>query len=167
MSDWKEELEDRAFFALDARRYAFLTKSIQRLQRGRPNYVSELCAELKRLLQEHGVESEVSGRIKTLSSISRKMENERKNFEDISDISAFRIITRTREDCYRVLGLLHENYRFAMDRFDDYISCPKQNGYQSLHTRVIGPRAEKIEIQIRTHAMHEIAENGLAAHLGL
>ena len=116
------------------------------------------------MLEEQGLEAEISGRQKTPYSIWRKMQRQKVEMEDLADIMAFRIVVEDEAECYRALGILHRNFKVVMGRFKDYISTPKRNRYQSLHTGVIGPLKKKIEIQIRTPEMHEIAERGVAAH---
>ena len=108
--------------------------------------------------------AEVSGREKKPYAIWRKMANKQISLEQLSDIYAFRVIVASIDDCYRVLGVAHTTWRTVPGRFKDYISTPKQNNYQSIHTTVVGPRHQRVELQIRTHAMHDIAEYGVAAH---
>ena len=115
-------------------------------------------------LAEVGIKAEVTGREKKPYAIWRKMENKQISLEQLSDIYAFRVIVPTIDDCYRVLGVAHTTWRTVPGRFKDYISTPKQNNYQSIHTTVVGPRHQRVELQIRTREMHAIAEYGVAAH---
>lgn len=166
MHEVKEELEDLAFAQLypEAResiraRLRFLDREGrgEDLRQRIINYITDLLAE-------HGIRAEVTGREKTSYSIWRKMEQNNVAFEQLSDIMAFRVIVDDVECCYRVLGILHGRWQAVPGQFDDYISTPKRNGYQSLHTAVIGPERQRIEIQVRTRAMHRVAELGVAAH---
>ena len=106
----------------------------------------------------------MTGRLKSPYSIWRKMQTKAVTMEQLADIVAFRVLVPNLDDCYRALGELHQNYPTVMGRFKDYISTPKRNGYQSLHTGVLGPQNHRIEVQIRTPDMHNVAENGVAAH---
>ncbi len=126
--------------------------------------VPQIEAELIKTLKEGGLEAQVSGREKTPYSIWRKMQNKNVSFEQLADIMAFRIIVADVAQCYQALGLLHGRYQVIPGRFKDYISVPKPNGYRSLHTGVIGPLGQRIEIQIRTEEMQDQAERGVAAH---
>jgi guanosine-3',5'-bis(diphosphate) 3'-pyrophosphohydrolase len=164
MHHMKDELENLSFAEINPearesimQRLAFLRES------GRPR-ADRAIVELKRILKEHGLESAVSGREKTPYSIWRKMQRKNIGFEQLSDIMAFRVVVEDVPECYRALGILHSEYSMVPGRFKDYISTPKPNGYRSLHTGIIGPEKQRIEIQIRTREMHEIAELGVAAH---
>jgi GTP pyrophosphokinase len=123
-----------------------------------------ISVELQDVVQQAGIECSVTGRLKTAYSIWRKMQRKKVTMDQLSDIMAFRVLVPIMEDCYCSLGSIHAHYPTVMGRFKDYISTPKRNGYQSLHTGVIGPENHKIEIQLCTPEMHEIAENGVAAH---
>jgi len=160
----KDELEDLAFAEInkDARDSVIARLSFLRNQGA--DLVQGIIAELKETLKEGGVEAWVSGREKTPYSIWRKMQRKNVGFEQLSDIMAFRIVVDKVEHCYQSLGLLHASYPVVPGRFKDYISTPKPNGYRSLHTGVIGPSRQRIEVQIRTRDMHDIAELGVAAH---
>jgi len=164
MHDIKDELEDLAFAELnpDARESIIARLKFLREQGG--SLVARILAELKRVLAEEGLHAHVSGREKQPYSIWRKMQKRNVAFEQLSDIMAFRIVVDTVPDCYRALGVFHSRYRVVPGRFKDYISLPKPNGYRSLHTGVFGPEKQRIEVQIRTREMHEIAEYGVAAH---
>ena len=164
MQAMKDELEDLAFVVLnpDARESVMARLGFLR-ERG-ANVVEKIIDELHRKLAEGGVECAVVGREKRPYSIWRKMEFKDVTFEQLSDIMAFRVIVKDIADCYQALGILHGCYPVVPGRFKDYISTPKPNNYRSLHTGVIGPLRQRIEIQIRTRDMDEIAERGVAAH---
>ncbi len=160
----KDELEDLAFAEInkDARDSVIARLSFLRDQGA--DLVQGIIAELKETLKEGGVEAWISGREKTPYSIWRKMQRKNVGFEQLSDIMAFRVVVDKVEHCYQSLGLLHAAYPVVPGRFKDYISTPKPNGYRSLHTGVIGPSRQRIEVQIRTRDMHDVAELGVAAH---
>ena len=164
MHDIQVELEDLAFAELnpDARESVLARLKFLRERGG--NVVERIIAELKAKLAAEGINADVSGREKTPYSIWRKMQRKSVGFEQLSDIMAFRIVVPTVADCYNALGVMHNSYRVVPGRFKDYISIPKPNGYRSLHTGVYGPERQRIEVQIRTAEMHEIAEVGVAAH---
>ncbi|MGE0715985.1 MAG: bifunctional (p)ppGpp synthetase/guanosine-3',5'-bis(diphosphate) 3'-pyrophosphohydrolase [Alphaproteobacteria bacterium] len=164
MHAMKDELEDLAFAELhpDARDSIIQRLSFLREQGG--SLVGRVTDELGRLLAEHGVEAEVSGREKSAYSVWRKMQRKNVAFEQLADIMAFRVVVDTAEQCYHALGVIHSRYPVVPGRFKDYISTPKPNGYRSLHTGVIGPERQRIEVQIRTREMHEVNELGVAAH---
>ena len=162
---FKDELEDLAFQALnpDARESILTRLKFLEDQDGN-SAITPIITALADLLQKDGFKATLSGRVKRPYSIWRKMHHKSISIEQLLDIVAFRIIVGTVEDCYRVLGVLHGRYRVIPERFKDYISTPKPNGYRSLHTGVFGPTNHRIEIQIRTQEMHDIAELGVAAH---
>ncbi|MCX7356332.1 MAG: bifunctional (p)ppGpp synthetase/guanosine-3',5'-bis(diphosphate) 3'-pyrophosphohydrolase [Alphaproteobacteria bacterium] len=164
MHEFKDELEDLAFKELtfDARESIVTRLKFLREQGGA--LVPKIIAHVEKTLSEGGVSAEVAGREKAPFSIWRKMQRKNVTFEQLSDIMAFRILVPTLPDCYRALGLIHCAYRVVPERFKDYISTPKPNGYQSLHTVIIGPERQRIEVQIRTREMHQVAEYGVAAH---
>jgi len=164
MQGMKDELEDLAFADLSPDGHESITKRLEYLRQAGVGQVDDIVAELERTLGNDGIEARVSGREKRPYSIWRKMERKKVDFEKIADVVAFRIIVADIPTCYRVLGTIHTRYQTVPGRFKDYISVPKNNGYRALHTTVIGPRRQRIEIQIRTREMHEIAEYGLAAH---
>jgi len=164
MHDMKDELEDLAFAELnpDARE-SIVTRLVYLRDQG-GGLVRRIIEELTLKLKEEGLEAKISGREKQPYSIWRKMQKRNVAFEQLSDIMAFRMVVDSSADCYRALGILHSHYPVVPGRFKDYISLPKANGYHSLHTGVFGPEKQRIEIQIRTAEMHEIAEYGVAAH---
>ena len=164
MEAMREELEDHAFRWLHPEAYAAVTAKLAELRKSNEGLVEEIRAALAAKVAEVGIEAEVSGREKKPYAIWRKMANKQISLEQLSDIYAFRVIVSSIDDCYRVLGVAHTTWRTVPGRFKDYISTPKQNNYQSIHTTVVGPRHQRVELQIRTRAMHDIAEYGVAAH---
>ncbi|MDD5587277.1 MAG: bifunctional (p)ppGpp synthetase/guanosine-3',5'-bis(diphosphate) 3'-pyrophosphohydrolase, partial [Alphaproteobacteria bacterium] len=160
----QDELQDLAFTELnpDARNSVVTRLGFLRTEGG--NIALKVQEELKKVLMESGLTADVEGREKTPYSIWRKMQRKNIAFEQLSDIMAFRILVDTVGQCYQALGVLHSHYPVVPGRFKDYISTPKPNKYQSLHTGIIGPERQRIEVQIRTHDMHEVAELGVAAH---
>ena len=164
MQEIKTELEDLAFAELHTEARASILTRLRFLELHGGELVVKIMDELDQVLRKAGIEGYISGREKTAYSIWRKMQIKDVSFEQLSDIMAFRIIVDNPADCYRVLGVVHTAYPTVPGRFKDYISTPKRNGYRSIHTSVIGPQRHRIEIQIRTHEMHETAELGVAAH---
>jgi len=164
MQEVKTELEDLAFAELHAEARTSILARLRFLELHGGDLVVKIMDELDQVMRKAGIEGYISGREKTAYSIWRKMQVKDVSFEQLSDIMAFRIMVDKPEDCYRVLGIVHTTYPTVPGRFKDYISTPKRNGYRSIHTSVIGPQKQRIEIQIRTHKMHEIAELGVAAH---
>ncbi|MCE2516676.1 MAG: bifunctional (p)ppGpp synthetase/guanosine-3',5'-bis(diphosphate) 3'-pyrophosphohydrolase [Alphaproteobacteria bacterium] len=164
MTHFQHELEDRAFAVLNHQMRNSILQRLEFLAEQSEDLVSRICDEMGVTLFEADIESSVSGRRKSPYSIWQKMQREKVEMEELSDIMAFRVIVPEVSDCYRALGILHQSYPMVMGRFKDYISTPKRNGYQSLHTGIIGPNKKKIEVQIRTPEMHEVAERGVAAH---
>src|SRR3954452_11716637 len=164
MHRMKDELEDLAFAELypDARTSIVARLGFLRERGG--DIVSRIVAELNRKLGEAGLRAAVSGREKSPYSIWRKMQRKNISFEQLADVMAFRVLVDNIGDCYHALGVIHSAYHVVPGRFKDYISTPKPNNYRSLHTGVIGPEQQRIEVQIRTRDMHEIAELGVAAH---
>jgi len=160
----QDELEDLAFAELnmDARDSIIARLNYLRSEGG--DIAQKVLKELREVLAQSGIKAEVVGREKTPYSIWRKMQRKNVAFEQLSDIMAFRIMVETVEQCYQALGIIHSRYSVVPGRFRDYISTPKPNQYQSLHTGIIGPERQRIEIQIRTRGMHEVAELGVAAH---
>jgi len=164
VAQMKEELEDLAFSHLSPEARDSILARLEYLRREGSNLVESILSELRELLADNETEAKIYGREKTPYSIWRKMQRQNVAFEQLSDIMAFRIIAPDIPTCYQVLGVVHGNYPLVPGRFKDYISTPKPNGYRSLHTTVIGPKRQRIEIQIRTQEMHESAELGVAAH---
>jgi GTP pyrophosphokinase len=162
--DIKDELLDCAFAELNPDARASVVARLEFLRAQGGDLVPKIIAALNERLQREHLRAGVTGREKTTYSIWRKMEQKNIAFEQLSDVMAFRIVVETAEDCYKVLGVVHGTWRAVPGRFKDYISTPKPNGYCSLHTAVIGPERQRIEIQIRTREMHEEAEFGVAAH---
>ena len=164
MQEWKDELEDLAFAEINAEARESITKRLEFLRREGQDVVGRIIDELSQTMRDAGLNATVSGREKRPRSIWQKMQRKDVAFEQLADIMAFRVIVDTIEHCYTALGIIHAAYRVVPGRFKDYISTPKPNGYRSLHTGVIGPESQRIEIQIRTREMHEVAEIGVAAH---
>ncbi len=160
----KSELEDLSFRYLQPDDWGDLGAKVNERARERDKFIAEVVGIIRGKLEESSIAGEVYGRAKHLYSIWRKMELQRIDFEQIHDVIAFRVIVDDVAQCYESLGLIHALWKPVPGRFKDYIAIPKPNMYQSLHTTVIGPRAERIEIQIRTREMHQIAEEGIAAH---
>lgn len=161
----KGELEDEALKYLDPVAYQNLKCLIQQKKSERDSYIGATTETLRKMLVDAGIQNaEVYGRPKHFYSMYRKMKRSGITFDEIHDITAFRVIVNDKATCYNVLGLVHDRWRPVAGRFKDYIAVPKGNGYQSLHTTVIGPKGERVEIQIRTRDMHETAEYGVAAH---
>ncbi len=167
MDAMKSELQNRSFAALEPEAYDTIQARLNYLRGQGADVIEEVKRELFSVCREAGIEVlEVSGREKSAFSIWQKMQTRNVAFEQLSDIMAFRIVVPTREQCYMALGAVHNSYPVIAGRFKDYISTPKTNGYQSLHTGVTlrQPRNQKIEVQIRTQDMHDVADNGVAAH---
>jgi len=160
----KTELEELSFKYLRPSDYAELEKKVEARAQERDKFIAEVVGIIRGKLDEAGIQGEVYGRVKHLYSIWRKMQIQNIDFEQIHDVIAFRVIVQDVAHCYETLGLVHSLWKPVPGRFKDFIAIPKPNMYQSLHTTVIGPRAERIEIQIRTQEMHKIAEEGVAAH---
>ena len=160
----KMELEDLSFKYIKPEEYRALTEEIARSQKDRDRYIQDVVRLLEAKLSEARLKGKVSGRPKHLYSIYKKLKSKGVGLEDIHDIIAFRMIVPTVADCYQALGMVHGAFKPLPGRFKDFIAIPKPNNYQSLHTTVIGPGGERIEIQIRTEEMHRIAEEGVAAH---
>jgi GTP diphosphokinase / guanosine-3',5'-bis(diphosphate) 3'-diphosphatase len=159
-----EELQDHSFRWLYPEAYKALNERLDELQERNRGLVDDIRMALSEKLHEAGIDGEITGREKTAYAIWRKMENRQISLEQLSDIYGFRVVVETPIDCYRVLGVAHTSWRAVPGRFKDYISTPKQNGYRSIHTTVVGPRHQRVELQIRTQEMHRIAEYGVAAH---
>ncbi len=160
----KSELEDLAFQELNPDARKSILKRLEFLRQKGGDIVPRIIKELEKTLADNGIKAAISGREKTPYSVWDKMQHKDVGFEQLSDIMAFRVVVDTVEDCYRALGVAHGAYPVVPDRFKDYISTPKPNGYRSLHTGVFGPERQRIEMQIRTAEMHDVAEHGLAGH---
>ena len=141
-----------------------LLERLKNLNEQSGDMLNEIAYTFSYLLASRGMKASVYGRQKRPFSIWRKMQHKSISLEQLSDIFGYRIITPDEDSCYRALGVLHREFRYVPGRYKDYISTPKLNGYQSLHTTVIGPNNQRVEIQIRSEQMHEVAENGVAAH---
>ena len=160
----KEELEDLSFGVLNPEARESISNRLSYLRKEGTGAADKSIKELRKLLKDNDIEAEITGREKTRYSIWKKMQRKNVAFEQLSDIMAFRIIVTKAEDCYTVLGLIHSRYPSVPGRFKDYISTPKPNGYRSIHTTVMGPSRQRIEIQIKTEEMNDQAELGVAAH---
>ncbi|MBT4140563.1 MAG: bifunctional (p)ppGpp synthetase/guanosine-3',5'-bis(diphosphate) 3'-pyrophosphohydrolase [Candidatus Latescibacteria bacterium] len=158
------ELEDLSLKWLDPISYRSIQEKIYHKRREREAYIEEVHAPLQKALHDAGIRAEITGRPKNFYSIHKKMQTREKEFEDLYDLLAIRILVDTIPECYHVLGLVHSMYTPIMSRLKDFIANPKSNRYQSLHTTVVGPRNIMLEVQLRTHEMHETAEVGIAAH---
>jgi guanosine-3',5'-bis(diphosphate) 3'-pyrophosphohydrolase len=160
----RAELEDLAFRFLHSNEYHRLVQELEASADLRDKYVSEVEGILRQLLDDNDMLCEVTGRQKNLWGIYQKMRSTQRSLDQIHDVVAFRIITSNIRDCYAALGLVHEKFTPVPGRFKDYVAMPKPNQYQSLHTSLIGPRGERVEVQIRTREMHRVCEEGIAAH---
>lgn len=161
---FKSELEDLSFKYLEPEAYADLTQKVKTTAKERDKYIEEVSRVLAAKLNEQGFAVDVTGRAKHLYSVWRKMQAQQCDFDQVYDVIAFRVLVESVADCYATLGVIHSQWTPVPGRFKDYVALPKPNMYQSLHTTVIGPGRERIEIQIRTHEMHRVAEQGIAAH---
>lgn len=160
----KWELEDFAFRYLEPIAYKNIAKLLDEKRLDREIYIETVIAKINSSLKAENVQAEVVGRVKHIYSIWRKMIRKNLPFKEIYDVRAIRILVDNLHDCYAALGIVHGLWQYVPKEFDDYIATPKENGYQSLHTAVVGPEGKTVEIQIRTHKMHEEAELGVAAH---
>lgn len=161
----KWELEDLSLRYLDTEAYHDIAKKMKMRRQERLNFVDQAVDEIEAIIEDlHLEHADVYGRPKHIYSVYRKMVDKHKEFEDIFDLSAIRVVVDTMPETYAVLGMIHSKWTPMPGRFKDYIALPKANGYQSLHTTVVGPGGRPMEVQIRTHAMHEVAEFGVAAH---
>lgn len=160
----KLELEDLSFKYLKPVEFSELEASVSRRKKEREKYIEDVVKLIESKLHEHGLTGKVTGRFKHLYSIHKKMKSQGIEFDQVHDIIAFRLLMPTLPSCYEALGLIHQLWKPVPGRFKDFIAIPKPNMYQSLHTTVIGPLSERVEVQIRTEEMHKIAEEGIAAH---
>jgi len=160
----KSELEDLSFKYLDPGEYGQLTTRIQSRVKERERFVQEVVGLLRTQMDQAGLSADIYGRIKHVYSVARKMKEQELGFDEVYDLIAFRVLVDNVAQCYESLGMVHALWKPVPGRFKDYVAIPKPNGYQSLHTTVIGPHGERIEVQIRTREMHAVAEKGVAAH---
>ncbi len=164
MNRIRDELEDLSFEILNKNARDLIQKRLKFIKNNREDNFKIISSELINLLNKNGIKAKIAGREKTPFSIWRKMQNKKISLEQLTDIIGFRILTNNIEECYKTLGVLHSEYPAIPGKFKDYISTPKINNYKSLHTSLIGPFKQRIEIQIRTYEMHEFAERGIASH---
>ncbi|WP_111558972.1 RelA/SpoT family protein [Paracoccus sediminilitoris] len=160
----REELEDLAFKVINPEARSSIIRRFVSLQKDSGDIIGKITSDIRAELEREGIDADVFGRAKKPFSVWRKMQEKQLAFSRLSDIYGFRIITRSEMDCYRVLGVIHHRWRAVPGRFKDYISQPKSNGYRSIHTTVSGRDGKRVEVQIRTRQMHEVAEAGVAAH---
>lgn len=160
----KWELEDLSFRYLEPEQYKQIAKLLHERRLDRERFIADVMSQLQSELQATGINADISGRAKHIYSIWRKMQRKGLEFSQIYDVRAVRVLVPEMRDCYTALGIVHTLWRHIPKEFDDYIANPKENGYRSLHTAVIGPEGKVLEVQIRTHAMHEEAELGVCAH---
>lgn len=160
----KWEMEDLSFRHLEPEKYKDLARSMEDNRATREAYINTFVDQLKGYLQESGLKAEIYGRPKHLYSIWKKMQRKQVQVKDLADLLAVRVVVDTPAQCYLALGVVHGHWRHLPHEFDDYIANTKENGYQSLHTAVVGPEGRVVEVQIRTREMHEFAEHGVAAH---
>jgi GTP diphosphokinase / guanosine-3',5'-bis(diphosphate) 3'-diphosphatase len=164
MQGMREELEDLSFRVLNPEAYAAIFSKLDALREKSGELVDIIQSDLKARLARHGIDADIRGRLKTPYSIFAKMQRKSIGFEQLSDVFGFRVLVDREEDCYRALGIVHTAWPMVPGRFKDYISTPKQNEYRSLHTTIIGPRQQRVELQIRTREMDTVADYGIAAH---
>lgn len=164
MAKIKAELEDLSLKFLDPEDYQTLARKLASKRQQSDEYLERIKKPLVSLLQKEGIEAEITGRTKHITSVYRKMKSQNLPIEKIYDLMAIRVITKSEAECYQVLGLIHTLWTPVQEKFKDYIATPKSNMYQSLHTTVVGPKGEMVEIQIRTEEMHRTAKYGIAAH---
>ena len=164
MQEVKQQLEDLAFAALYPKRYAELDQLVATRAPERNVYLAKTIGQVQQWLAEVKIDADLTARGKHLWSIYEKMVQKGRDFDEIYDLMAIRIVVESEKDCYTALGAIHGHWKPIVGRFKDYIAMPKFNLYQSLHTTVIGPQGRPVEIQIRTHEMHNRAEYGVAAH---
>jgi GTP diphosphokinase / guanosine-3',5'-bis(diphosphate) 3'-diphosphatase len=164
MQDMREELEDICFRVLSPDAHLMMTRRLNTLKERTGGLIEIIERDLAAKLAANGIPGEIRGREKRVYSIWRKTERKSISFEQLSDVFGFRVVVTTMEDCYRALGIIHQAWPFVPGRFKDYISTPKQNDYRSVHTTVVGPKHQRVELQIRTRDMDAVAEFGIAAH---
>ncbi|RWN30946.1 bifunctional (p)ppGpp synthetase/guanosine-3',5'-bis(diphosphate) 3'-pyrophosphohydrolase [Mesorhizobium sp.] len=164
MQGMREELEEIAFRFINPEAYRAVTARLAEIFERNKDVLSEIEKALSALFEKYAIKAEVKSRQKKPWSVFRKMEAKALSFEQLSDIFGFRVVVDTVEDCYRALGAIHTTWSMVPGRFKDYISTPKQNDYRSIHTTIVGPSRQRVELQIRTYQMNKIAEYGVAAH---
>lgn len=160
----KWELEDLSFRYMQPDTYKKIAKKLSERRIDRQQYIDQFIDELSQALESKDIQGEIKGRPKHIYSIWNKMQKKGLEFEQLFDVRAVRVLVESVEDCYAVLGAIHTKFKFIKGEFDDYIATPKENNYRSIHTAVIGPKGRVVEVQIRTHEMHEYNELGIAAH---
>ena len=160
----RDELEDLSFSVLNSEARDLITERLKFIKNNRINNFEDIAGKLITILKENGVTAIFEGREKTPFSIWRKIQNKKISLEHLSDIIGFRVVVQNVTDCYKTLGIFHSKYSAIPFKFKDYISTPKINKYQSIHTAIIGPKEQRVEIQIRTSQMHDFAERGVASH---
>ena len=164
MNRIRDELEDLSFSVLNKPARDLIIQRLEFIKNNRDDTFKSISLELIELLKLNGIETKIAGREKTPFSIWRKIQNKKVSLEQLTDIIGFRVLVKTTEECYKTLGVFHSKFSTIPGKFKDYISTPKINKYKSIHTSVIGPKKNRIEIQIRTFEMHEFAERGIASH---
>ncbi|MEJ2626759.1 MAG: RelA/SpoT family protein, partial [Pseudolabrys sp.] len=164
MHEMREELEDLSFREINPEAYEVVTARLNALAESNQALIEEIEQQLTKKLADRGIAAEVTGRRKKAYSVWRKMERKSVGFEQLSDIFGFRVVVDTLADCYQALGIVHTTWPMVPGRFKDFVSTPKANDYRSIHTTLIGPGKQRVELQIRTRDMHQIAEYGIAAH---
>lgn len=164
MQDMRNELEDLSFKTLHPEHYSAITSRLAAMEQSSREIIDEIRSELEGHLTEQGINARVSARLKSAWSIYSKIERKSIALEQLSDMIGFRIIVDTIDECYRTLGVIHTSWKVVPGRFKDYVSVPKHNDYRSIHTTIVGPGRQRVELQIRTQEMHQIAEYGIAAH---
>jgi len=164
MNHIRDELEDLSFLNLNPKARNLVVQRVSLNKLKRDNIFKDISNKFKKILFENGIKANIVGREKTPFSIWRKMQSRRISLEQLTDIIGFRIIVKDIKECYKVLGIFHSNWSTIPGRFKDYISTPKINNYKSIHTSIIGPKKNRVEIQIRTQEMHDFAERGIASH---
>ena len=164
MNRIRDELEDLSFDILNSEARELIKERLNFIKNNREDSFKNISSELIKVLKNNDIDAKITGREKTPFSIWRKMQSKKISLEQLTDIVGFRVLLNNTQDCYKTLGVFHSEYSAIPGRFKDYISTPKINNYKSIHTAVIGPNKQRIEIQIRTFDMHEFAERGIASH---
>ena len=164
MHEFKDELEDLAFQILNPSAYSSILTRIEYLKKDTSNLTDKIKTKISNLLEKNNIQCEIIGREKKIYSIWNKMQNKQIAFRQLSDIFAYRILAESINDCYKILGIIHSRWSAVPGSFKDYVSTPKINNYQSIHTTIVGPERQRVELQIRTSDMNSIADRGIAAH---